>query len=48
MPQSEKIVYRLNSSVLVSENNGYYYVRKNGHLLGTYTSLEKALDSQRY
>lgn len=45
---SEKIVYRLAGGITVTETEGRFYVRKNGHLTGIYNDLETALDMQRY
>ena len=44
---NERLVYRLAGGITVSEAEGKYLVRKNGHLTGTYDSLETALDMQR-
>lgn len=48
MGKDAKIVYRLNAADDIIEVNNRYYVRHNGHSVGEYTSLEKALESQVY
>lgn len=48
MGKDEKIVYRLNSADVITEDNGRYNVRHNGYFVGSYSSLEKALESQVY
>ena len=50
---SFNLVYRLGGGIDIYEkkifaNESEFEVRKNGHLIGSYSTLEKALDSQKY